>query len=266
MTLKRSSLFLVGSACALTLILSLISCSPSQKPTPQQQEITSFSIPIPQDRTFRHYTFSLTWQHGFCAKRQNKTPIPCPSEPINAPYIGIHGLWASTPYTLSEANQQQPPISWWAKGCALYQEPKEEPSLSQNMQNDLVPLMPKGLIRHEYQKHMQCFKMNAEQIFSIEEKLHARILQGPWGTFVLAHKNEEIDKITLLTEFEKYYGTLPPRGLQFRCMKDPSGQDFVTEFWFTLDPHKLKDFPKNTAFLSSLYPQDNCPARFRLAL
>lgn len=271
--MKQLSLFLSVSFRVLFLSLAFLPLNTlhaqeSKAPTQTQStEDPSFNIPISSEKSFRHYTLALTWQHGFCATPKDHQPSSCPSEPANAPLIGIHGLWASLPYNLAQKFPPSPtPLLWWQKGCALYKEAATLPSLSPQLQKDLARLMPNTLLIHEYQKHMQCFGMNATEIFHIEESFQARILNSAWGKFLIAHQNQEVSKEILLQEYEKNYGKLPERGLQFRCMKTHDGHSFLTQFWFTLKPDHLIDFPHSSAFLPSLYPQDNCPDHFSLSL
>ena len=109
---------------------------------------------------FDHYTFALTWQPGIC-----QTEEGCLPSQSHAPLIGLHGLWASLPSELASegvVNQQ-----WWSRGCDYYHHSSAAPPISPELTQKLEAVMPQfqhDLLVHEYDKHVQCFDFDPDDV------------------------------------------------------------------------------------------------------
>ncbi|MBV1824030.1 ribonuclease T2 family protein [Komagataeibacter oboediens] len=230
--------------------------------TPPSTHTDALSIPVTRHGDFGHYTLALTWQPGFCTDQHGPS---CQPDQPHAPLIGLHGLWASRPSDL--VREGLPVTQWWIKGCDIYQHDDTPPQLSPALSKRLsgtVAHTRSSLVTHEYTKHVQCFGMNAERFFTVASTLRDRFAAGPVGRELDHDAGRDISKADVIGSFERTYGTLPERGLQFRCNTDAQGQPILAQLWFTLDPRGLGRFPAASGFLPSPDVQDNCPARFRV--
>ncbi|MBS1001413.1 ribonuclease I [Acetobacter persici] len=222
----------------------------------------ALALAAPRHGDFGHYTLALTWQPGFCTGPEGNS---CQADQPHTPLIGLHGLWASRPSDLIQA--QVPVTTWWRKGCSLYDggAPSAAPALSDALTHRLSEVVAhthSSLVAHEYTKHVQCFGMDGEQFFSVATHLRDRFAALPAAAHLLTEAGTRIAKADLTRQIEADTGPLPNRGVQFQCNKTPTGEAVLSQIWFTLKPASLDKFPKTDAFLSSPQLQDNCPAQF----
>lgn len=260
--LQRALTALRGLRPALAVLVPALSLMAGCAHTPPATRTDALSIPVAQHGDFDHYTLALTWQPGFCTDRNGPS---CQPDQPHTPVIGLHGLWASLPSDL--VHDGLPVTIWWGKGCDIYNHDDTPPRLSPALAKRLsmtVAHTRSSLVTHEYTKHVQCFGMNAERFFTVASTLRDRFAAGPVGRDLEHDAGQEISKADVLASFEKAYGPLPQRGLQFRCNTDAQGQTVLAQLWFTLDPRGLGRFPAASGFLPSPDVQDNCPARFHV--
>lgn len=207
---------------------------------------------------FRHDTFALTWQPGFCS-----TGSGCQSDQTHRLLIGLHGLWASEPYTLEA--KSVPVQEWWAKGCDLYgtdnTPPKLLPTTTEALRG-VVPHLATPLYVHEYTKHARCFSYDPDRYFVTAMEMHDRFVASAFGQWLTQRAGSDVSREEMLATFVALMHVPEDRALQLRCESDHSGRTVLTQLWFTLDPKNLKRFPDNGAYLSSPNDQNGCPATF----
>lgn len=245
----------------LIAVCLLLSGCVDQPSAPSAGSATDLTLPAPRHGDFGHYTLALTWQPGFCTGPEGAT---CQADQPRTPLIGLHGLWASRPSDLIQA--QVPVTLWWRKGCGLYESgTAAPPALSSSLTHRLSEVVAhthSDLVAHEYSKHVHCFGMEGERFFSVASHLRDRFAALPSARSLTEAAGQRVVKADLVKEIEADTGPLPERGVQFQCNKTPQGQAVLAQIWFTLSPASLNRFPKTEAFLSSPQSQDNCPASF----
>jgi len=210
---------------------------------------------------FGHYTFALTWQPGFCS-----TDGGClPDQPRDV-LIGLHGLWASRPRSLIERGISAP--QWWRQGCDYYHHSDRAPPLSPAMLTRLRHVMPHlkdSLLRHEYDKHVQCFGFDAQRFFAIELRMRRRVVDSAFGRYLsVTDRGREARHADLIRAFVRDFGTDQPLALQLRCGRNDRGQVVLTQLWITLHTDALSRFPRDGALMNAPIAQDDCPERFRV--
>ena len=210
---------------------------------------------------FGHYTFALTWQPGFCS-----TDGGClPDQPHDV-LIGLHGLWASRPRSLIARGISAP--QWWRHGCDYYHRSNRAPPLSPAMLRRLQRVMPHlrdSLLRHEYDKHVQCFGFDAPGFFATELRMRRRVLDSAFGRYLTTTvRGREVRHADVIHAFMRAFGTDQPAALQLRCGRDDRGQVVLTQLWITLHTDALARFPRDSALTGAPIAQDNCPERFRV--
>lgn len=224
--------------------------------TPQGASLT------PQTHAdFRHDTLALTWQPGFCLP--DKPGHNCLADQPRDPLIGLHGLWASEPFSLEA--QGVPVQKWWMQGCALLGAADAELDVRPETAQALSAVMPHfqhPLVTHEYTKHVQCFGYPADDFFVSAMTLRSRFAASPFGHYLTALAGTRVQRDDVLAQFQHLSGVTAERGLQFQCGKRADGTAVLSQIWMTLDPHKLDAFPQPEAFMSSPFDQNSCPASF----
>jgi ribonuclease I len=206
---------------------------------------------------FDHYTLALTWQPGFCIDGS------CLPDTPHAPPIGIHGLWASLPRSLADrgiVNRQ-----WWSKGCDYFHHSDAAPSLPVSVRHDLDATMPhtkSDLLRHEYDKHVQCFGFDPTRFFQTELAMRDAVADSAFGHALVADRGREIGRADLIAGFADGFRARAPRALQLQCHADMSGRVVLTQLWITIRRDRVADFPAPGSLTDSPVPQDNCPERF----
>ncbi|MGA7539067.1 MAG: hypothetical protein WBW93_09885 [Steroidobacteraceae bacterium] len=210
---------------------------------------------------FGHYTFALTWQPGFC-----RTDGGClPDQPQDV-LIGLHGLWASRPRSLIERRISAP--QWWRHGCDYYHHSDRMPPLSPAMLTRLQHVMPhlkNSLLRHEYDKHVQCFGFDAAGFFATELRLRQRVVDSAFGRYLnVTVRGREVQHADVIHAFMRAFATNRSAALQLRCGRNDRGQVVLTQLWITLHTDALSRFPRDGALMNAPIAQDNCPARFRV--
>jgi ribonuclease I (enterobacter ribonuclease) len=218
--------------------------------------------PIPtRHGDFAHYTFALTWQPGFCG-----TDGGCLRSQPRDVLIGLHGLWASRPRSLIDRGISAP--QWWRHGCDYYHHSTRAPRLSPAMLTRLHQVMPHlkdGLLRHEYDKHVQCFGFDAQRFFTTELRMRGRVIDSAFGRYLtVTARGREVRHADVIDAFMRAFGTDQAAALQLRCARNDREQVVLTQLWITLHTDALARFPRDGALLNAPIAQDNCPGRFRV--
>lgn len=210
---------------------------------------------------FGHYTYALTWQPGFCS-----TDGGCLSDQPHAVLIGLHGLWASRPRSLIDRGISAP--QWWQRGCDYYHHSDLAPQLSTATLQRLGRVMPHlrdSLLRHEYDKHVQCFGFDAQTFFDTELRMRQKVLDSAFGHYLtVTARGHAVRHTDVVNAFTRAFGTDHPAALQLRCGRSDRGQVVLTQLWITLHTDALLRFPRDGALMNAPIAQDNCPRRFRV--
>ncbi len=206
---------------------------------------------------FAHYTFALTWQPGFCA-----TDGGCAaSQPTNV-LIGLHGLWASRPQSLIKRGVSAP--QWWHRGCDYFHHSDGKPPLSPATRQAIMAVMPHlrhSLLKHEYDKHVQCFEFGAERFFKVALHLRKRVADSAFGHYLKeSARGHRVKRNRIVSAFLHSFGTHNRRALQLRCGMDKHGRHVLTQLWITFHSGAVKSFPRPASLMNAPIPQDNCPA------
>ncbi|MCQ8278985.1 ribonuclease I [Acetobacteraceae bacterium KSS8] len=213
-----------------------------------------------QHRDFDHYTLALSWTPGFCAEGS------CTAQTAQTLLIGLHGLWASLPDTLRDRGIQN--REWWAKGCDYFHRSRAYPSLPVALRRRLAEIMPQtahDLLRHEYDKHVQCFGFDTPEFFQTAIAMHDLVANSPFGEELVAESGKTVARTDLLAAFARDFHTDHPRALQLQCHVDHDGSAVLSQLWITVRHDKIADFPAPDSLMDSPVPQDNCPARFTVS-
>lgn len=245
--MKKPAFFVV--TCALAL--AALALSPAEA-------LSSLKPAVHAD--FDHYTFALTWQPGMCAGN----PACLPDQP-REPLIGLHGLWASLPKTLSDAGVTRP--EWWSKGCDYFTHSDAPPPLAAPLLARLAAVMPHfadPLLTHEYDKHVQCFQFDPTAFFTTELAMHDAVANGPFGKYLVANAGRTVSHDQVIGEFHAAFGTQLQQSLGLQCDTDAAGTPILTQMWFTIRVDDLDDFPQGKSMMDSPVNQDNCPATFTI--
>ena len=220
---------------------------------------TAIAVAPRRHGDFAHYTFALTWQPGFCT-----TDGGCMRGQPRKVLIGLHGLWASRPRGLIERGISAP--KWWHRGCDLYHHSDRAPHLSQATVRALRAVMPhleRSLLRHEYDKHVQCFGFGAEAFFKTELRLRKRIIYSAFARYLKRQaKGRRVKRSRVMKAFMNAFGTRARRAVQLRCGTDQQGRHVLTQFWITFHADALRTFPQSATLMNAPIPQANCPAVF----
>lgn len=210
---------------------------------------------------FGHYTFALTWQPGFCS-----TDGGCLRNQPHEVLIGLHGLWASRPQSLIDRGISAP--QWWQRGCDYYHHSDLAPQLSPAMLQRLQRVMPHlrdSLLRHEYDKHVQCFGFDAQTFFDTELRMRRQVLDSAFGRYLtVTARGHAVRHAEVADEFMRAFGTNQSAALQLRCGRNDRRQVVLTQLWITLHTDALARFPRDGALMNAPIAQDDCPARFQV--
>lgn len=235
----------------LALLLALLSATSA----------SAAPLKAAQHGHFAHYTFALTWQPGFCS-----TDEGCLRGQPRTTLIGLHGLWASRPRSLITRGISAP--QWWRHGCDYFRHSDRAPRLSAATLRRLRVLMPHlkhALLRHEYDKHVQCFGFDAESFFDTELRMRRRIVDSAFGRYLLSTaRGTEVRHKDVIDAFARAFGTDRRSALQLRCGRARGGHVVLTQLWITLHADSLARFPRSTALMNAPIAQDNCPRIFRI--
>ncbi len=206
---------------------------------------------------FDHYTLALTWQPGFCADGS------CLDDTPRTPLIGLHGLWASLPRSLSDRGIVD--RQWWGRGCDYFHRSRAYPSLPVGVRRALDATMPHtrgNLLRHEFDKHVQCMGYDTTGFFQTELAMRDAVAATPFATELAAHAGQSVSRDAVLAAFARSFRIDRPRALQLQCHNERSGQAVLAQLWITVRSDLLADFPAPSSLMDSPVPQDNCPASF----
>ena len=207
---------------------------------------------------FDHYTFALSWQPGWCGTSEG-----CAADQPKNVLIGIHGLWASLPRSLSDRGI--PRVQWWMHGCDFFQHSDADPVLPVAVRRDLDAVLPHGkgsLLHHEYDKHVQCFGFDATTYFQTELAMREKIVNSAFGHDLMQRAGTTVDHTVLFKSFADTFRTTAPRALQLQCHADAQGRILLTQFWITIRHDAIDRFPAPTSLTDAPVVQDNCPASF----
>jgi ribonuclease I len=215
----------------------------------------------PRHPHFGHYTFALTWQPGFCS-----TDGGCLADQPRDVLIGLHGLWASRPRSLLARRISAP--QWWRHGCDYYHHSDRGPRLPASMLARLkrdMPHLRDPLLKHEYDKHVQCFGFDAATFFRTELAMRRRVLESAFGRYlIVTAQGHEVRHEEVTGAFTRAFGTRQAAALQLRCGRDRRGEVVLTQLWFTLHTDSTSRFPRDHSLMNAPIAQDNCPERFRV--
>ena len=210
---------------------------------------------------FGHYTFALTWQPGFCS-----TDEGCLRDEPRESLIGLHGLWASRPRALIARGISAP--KWWRHGCDCFHHSDRAPRLSAETLGQLRVLMPHlkhDLLRHEFDKHVQCFSFDAESFFDTELRVRRRVVESPFGHYLMSTaRGRDVRRKEVIAAFAHAFDTRQWAALQLRCGHDHRGRVVLTQLWITLHADALARFPGNGSLMNAPIAQSNCPRTFRV--
>ncbi len=209
---------------------------------------------------FSYYTFALTWQPGICSTNEG-----CSADQPHTVLIGLHGLWASLPRSLSDRGVVAP--EWWQRGCDYFGHTDASPPLDAALKGRLEAVMPHftgDLLTHEYDKHVACFKFDSTQFFTTELALRDAVVGSRFGRYLLAHEGRDLAHRDLVDAFRTGFSTAAGASLQLRCERDAAGRDVLTQFWITIAADRLDAFPGRGSLIDAPIAQDDCPAQFHL--
>lgn len=207
---------------------------------------------------FHHYTFALTWQPGFCASARDCAP--------DSPrvLIGLHGLWASRPESLIHHRIAAP--KWWARGCDFFHHSNRPPPIAPALRVALLavmPHLPKSLLVHEYDKHVQCFGFDPNAFFQTELRMRQWIVDSAFGRHLKRQlAGQTVSHAALIEAFKASFHTSDDTALQLRCEHDARHHTVLTQLWITVQADRLQAFPGPAALMQAQQKQDNCPAHF----
>ena len=208
---------------------------------------------------FGHYTFALTWQPGFCS-----TDGGCLRGQPRDVLIGLHGLWAARPRSLIERRISAP--QWWRHGCDYYHHSDRAPRLPAAMLARLdhdMPHLRDPLLKHEYDKHVQCFGFDTATFFRTELGMRRRVLESAFGRYLIhTAQGRQVRHEEVIGAFMRAFGTRQSAALQLRCGRSRGGEVVLTQLWFTLHTDSTSRFPRGHSLMNAPIPQDNCPQRF----
>jgi len=208
---------------------------------------------------FQHYTLALSWQPGWCASGPG-----CRSDQPHSTLLGIHGLWPSRPKALIDAGVTDP--EYWRKGCDEFNHSDAAPVLDPKLTDELSVDMPHNespLLTHEYDKHVQCFGFDANTYFATEIELHNRILNSPFGKYLIAQAGHQVAHADVDGAFYAAFGEKPSASpsLQLQC-KNTGSRTILTEVWFTLHTEQVDAFQATASLMDTDPNQDTCPNSF----
>jgi ribonuclease I len=209
---------------------------------------------------FTYYTFALTWQPGICGTEEG-----CLADQPKSALIGLHGLWASLPETLTA--QGITPQQWWQRGCDFFQHSDAAPALDAALErrlDDVMPHFTHSLLTHEYDKHVQCFGFDAERFFATALAMRDAVAGGAFGAYLVQHAGRDVTHAELSAAFRTDFATTATASLQLQCGHDATGREILTQLWVSIDANKLADFPRADSLIDAPIAQDDCPATFRL--
>ncbi len=207
---------------------------------------------------FDHYTFALTWQPGICT-----TDGGCLPDQPRRPLIGLHGLWASRPRGLIERGISDP--QWWAKGCDYYVHSTAEPPIGVALRRSLDNVMPHfthSLLRHEYDKHVQCFGFDPTVFFSTELAMRESVAASAFGKYLVAEAGHRVRHSAVTAAFDSAFSTHASASLQLQCEPNDEGETVLTQFWITIKTSEIGAFPKAISLVNATANQDTCPDVF----
>lgn len=210
---------------------------------------------------FDHYTLALTWQPGFCS-----TDGGCRPDQPTAVFIGLHGLWASRPSSLIESGISAP--QWWRRGCDYFQHSDSAPDLPAAILHSLHHVMPHlrhSLLKHEYDKHVQCFGFNTDHFFITALRMRRSIADSEFGHYLTRQaRGRRVTRRHVIKAFMRTFHTKRRRALQLRCGTGHHGRTVLTQMWITLRASAVSDFPGRGSLMNAPIRQNNCPAKFRV--
>ncbi len=207
---------------------------------------------------FGHYTFALTWQPGICG-----TGGGCLRDQPHAPWIGLHGLWASRPRALIESGVTD--REWWSRGCDYYRHDSSAPPISSGLRRALDAVMPHfrdSLLTHEYDKHVACFGFNATTFFSTELAMRRAVVASAFGRYLVSQAGRNVSHAAVSSQFVSAFSTDKRTSVQLRCERNAAGQTVLTQFWITIRTGEVDRFPSASSLMNALTDQDTCPPVF----
>ena len=211
-----------------------------------------------QHGDFDHYTFALTWQPRICSTEEG-----CRAEQPHTPLIGLHGLWASTPHSLTASGVADP--QWWSKGCDYYHHSDDAPPLDPALTARLESVMPQfrhDLLTHEYDKHVQCFGFDATQFFTAELAMRDAVASSAFGSYLVSQAGNHVRHADVAARFAADFATDHATALQLQCAKNATGEIVLTQFWMQIPSNEVNAFPRPQSFMDTPTNEDTCPETF----
>ena len=127
-----------------------------------------------------------------------------------------------------------------------------------------MPHLPKSLLTHEYDKHVQCFGFDAAAFFATELSMRRQVARSAFGRRLRHLAGRSVRRAALIAAFQRAFETPHAAALQLRCQKDAHHRAVLTQLWITIPADKLSAFPRPEALMDAPQPQDDCPATFRV--
>jgi ribonuclease I len=127
-----------------------------------------------------------------------------------------------------------------------------------------MPHVSGDLLKHEYDKHVQCFGFDAEAFFRTELIMRQSVADSALGAYLVQHVGQSIQHDQLVGVFKKTFGTDKSRALQLRCEHDRQGNIVLSQLWMTIRADRLDVFPDARSWMDAPESQDNCPSSFLL--
>lgn len=128
-----------------------------------------------------------------------------------------------------------------------------------------MPHLRDSLLRHEYDKHVQCFGFDAPTFFATELHMRRQVVDSAFGRYLtMTAQGRAVRHSEVVAVFMHALSTDQHAALQLRCGRSRDGQVVLTQMWITLHTDALARFPRDGALMNAPIAQDNCPGRFRV--
>jgi ribonuclease I (enterobacter ribonuclease) len=129
----------------------------------------------------------------------------------------------------------------------------------------VMPHLKDSLLRHEYDKHVQCFGFEAPRFFATELRMRQQVVDSAFGRYLtVTARGREVRHSDVIDAFMRAFDTDKTSALQLRCGRNDRGQMVLTQLWITLHTGALSRFPRDGALMNAPIAQDNCPGRFQV--
>ena len=219
------------------------------------------------DGDFDYYTLALSWQSAFCETASRKPECTSQTKDrFDATHFVLHGLWPN------QDNDPSRSFAYCEQPSAVINTDKSgdwcdlpELSLSPTIADELDMTMPgtaSCLENHEWYKHGTCAGMSADAYFDLSSELVILFSQTDFNQYIANHIGQQVDRSTLLAQFDTEFGTDNNQYLSLRCT-EVGGDSLLGEIRLVLrqDLGQLNDFA-DLFPTQSAHPDGNCPRQF----